>query len=206
MSSDYVFDGTREVHDESEPLSPLGVYGQSKAAGDLVVSSCPSHYIVRSSWIIGDGRNFVRTMAALSDRCADPADALSRVTVVDDQVGRLTFADQMAEGILWLLGYRDGSPLAWEPAPCGTYDLTGEGRAASWFEVAREVFDLRHGNGSCVAPVTTAEYYAAANGPISPRPANSALDLSRLEATGFVPRDWGQELAEYVKNLPPKEA
>jgi dTDP-4-dehydrorhamnose 3,5-epimerase len=60
VSSDYVFDGTREVHDEGEPSQPLSVYGQSKAAGDLAVAGCPRHYVLRSSWVIGDGRNFVR--------------------------------------------------------------------------------------------------------------------------------------------------
>ncbi|WP_288924050.1 sugar nucleotide-binding protein, partial [uncultured Bifidobacterium sp.] len=115
VSSDYVFDGTREVHDESEPLSPLGVYGQSKAAGDLVVANCLRHYILRSSWVIGEGRNFVRTMKTLSDRVADPADGLDHVTVVDDQVGRLTFTTDMAKAIFHLLGYRDGTP--WPGAP-----------------------------------------------------------------------------------------
>ena len=80
-----MFDGAREEHGEDEPFSPLGVYGQTKAAGDIAVANCPRHYIVRSSWVIGDGKNFVRTMAALSDRCADPDDALNRVTVVNDQ-------------------------------------------------------------------------------------------------------------------------
>ncbi|MBO1722808.1 sugar nucleotide-binding protein, partial [Extibacter sp. GGCC_0201] len=75
----------------SEPLSPLSVYGQSKAAGDLAVAGCPRHYVVRSSWVIGDGRNFVKTMRSLSDRVADASDALEKVTVVDDQLGRLTF-------------------------------------------------------------------------------------------------------------------
>jgi dTDP-4-dehydrorhamnose 3,5-epimerase len=201
VSSDYVFDGTREVHDEAESFSPLGVYGQTKAAGDLAVAGCPSHYIVRSSWVIGDGRNFVRTMATLSDRCADPAGALSRVTVVDDQIGRLTFTDDMAEGILWLLGYREGEVAPSEPTPCGTYDLTGSGRVASWHEIARKVFELCNGNGDVVAPVSTAEYYAGAKGPISPRPAHSALDLSKIQAAGFSPRDWEEELAEYVKSL-----
>lgn len=70
VSSDYVFDGTREPHDEAEPLSPLSVYGQSKAAGDLAVGGCPRHYLVRSSWVVGEGRNFARTMAALSDLCS----------------------------------------------------------------------------------------------------------------------------------------
>ena len=201
VSSDYVFDGTRELHDEDEPLSPLSVYGQSKAAGDLAVSCCPRHYVVRSSWVVGDGRNFVRTMCALSDRCADPADGLAEVTVVDDQLGRLTFADQMAAGILHLLGYREGSALPAAPAPCGTYDLTGSGRVASWAEVARAVFDLRHGNGGAVRPVSTADYYAASAGPVAPRPTHSALDLSRIESAGFSPRDWEDELAEYVSAL-----
>ena len=81
VSSDYVFDGTAEVHDEEEPFSPLSVYGQTKAAGEIAVANCPKHYIVRSSWVIGDGKNFVRTMTALSDRCADLDDALTQVTV-----------------------------------------------------------------------------------------------------------------------------
>ena len=201
VSSDYVFDGTRETHDEGEPLSPLSVYGQSKAAGDLAVSTCPRHYVLRSSWVVGDGRNFVRTMCALSDRVADPGDPLDHVDVVDDQVGRLTFADQMARGILHLLGYRPGSPLPLEPAPFGAYDLTGSGRVASWAEVAREVFALRNGNGDAVRPVSTADYYAGAAGPVAPRPGRSALDLSKIRATGFSPRDWEEELAEYVSAL-----
>ena len=201
VSSDYVFDGAREAHDEGEPLSPLSVYGQSKAAGDLAVSTCPRHYVLRSSWVVGDGRNFVRTMCALSDRVADPGDPLDHVDVVDDQVGRLTFADQMAGGILHLLGYRPGSPLPLEPAPFGAYDLTGSGRAASWAEVAREVFALRNGNGGAVRPVSTADYYAGAAGPVAPRPARSSLDLSKIEAAGFSPRDWEEELAEYVSAL-----
>ncbi len=192
VSSDYVFDGTREVHDESEPLSPLNVYGQSKAAGDLAVAGCPRHYVLRSSWVIGDGRNFVRTMAALSDRCADPEDNLSEVTVVDDQTGRLTFTKDMAESIFHLLDSH---------APYGTYDCTGSGAVRSWADVAREVFDLRNGNGAAVRPVSTAEYYASAGGPVAPRPAHSALDLARLEATGFPMPDWEEELAGYVRDL-----
>ena len=199
VSSDYVFDGTREEHSEDEPLSPLGVYGQSKAAGDVAVANCPRHYIVRSSWVVGEGRNFVRTMAALSDHCADPDDGLGQVTVVDDQFGRLTFTRDMAEGIFWLLGYRDGDVEPTEPAPCGTYNLTGSGRAASWADVAAKVFGLRNGNADAVVPVSTAEYYAGAEGPVSPRPGHSALDLSKIRAAGFEPRDWGRELEGYVK-------
>ena len=190
VSSDYVFDGARELHDEGEPLSPLSVYGQSKAAGDLAVAGCPAHYVLRSSWVIGDGRNFVRTMWGLSDRVA--AGELDRVTVVDDQEGRLTFADQMAAAIMHLLDGR---------APYGTYDCTGSGAVRTWADVARATFDAANGNGDAVVPVSTAEYYAGARGPVAPRPAHSALDLSKLEATGFTPRDWEDELAEYLGRL-----
>ena len=154
VSSDYVFDGTAEVHDEGEPFSPLSVYGQSKAAGDLAVAGCPRHYIVRSSWVIGEGRNFVRTMKGLSDRVADPQDSLERVTVVDDQYGRLTFTSDMAEGILWLLGYREGDVEPSSPAPHGSYNLTGSGPVESWAQIAARVFDLANGNGERVIPVS----------------------------------------------------
>ena len=201
ISSDYVFDGTRELHAEDEDLSPLSVYGQSKAAGDLAVALCPAHYVLRSSWVIGRGHNFVRTMRALSDRVADPADALGRVTVVDDQLGRLTFTDQMAGAIFHLLGYRGGDLEPSEPAPFGTYDCTGSGAVRSWADIARRVFDAANGNGDAVAPVSTADYYASAKGPVAPRPVHSALDLSKLEAAGFCPRDWEEELGEYLAEL-----
>ncbi len=192
ISSDYVFDGTRELHDEEEPLAPLSVYGQSKAAGDLAVAGCPRHYILRSSWVIGEGKNFVKTMAGLSDRVADPNQALAEVTVVDDQIGRLTFTDEMVKAIFCLLDSQ---------APYGTYDLTGSGRSASWAQIAREVFDLTNGNGDAVRPVTTAEYYASAQGPIAPRPTYSTLDLAKIESVGYEPRDWEEELAEYVARM-----
>lgn len=201
VSSDYVFDGAVGNHPEDEPLSPLSVYGQSKAAGDLAVAGCPRHYVVRSSWVIGDGKNFVKTMRALSDRVAEPSDALDRVTVVDDQLGRLTFTDQMAEGILHLLGYRDGDVEPSAPAPHGTYNLTGSGAVESWAGIAERVFDLANGNGEAVEPVSTADYYAAAEGPIAPRPEHSDLDLSKIRAAGFEPRDWEDELEEYVSTL-----
>ena len=201
VSSDYVFDGAREEHGEDEPFSPLGVYGQTKAAGDIAVANCPKHYIVRSSWVIGDGKNFVRTMAALSDRCADPDDALNRVTVVNDQFGRLTFTRDMAEGIFWLLGYRDGDKEPSSPREPGAYNLTGSGRVASWADIAAKVFELRNGNAGAVIPVSTAEYYASAKGPISPRPVCSALGLGKLQSVGFEPHDWNERLSQYLEQI-----
>ena len=201
VSSDYVFDGTAEVHDEGEPLSPLSVYGQTKAAGDIAVAGCPRHYIMRSSWVIGEGHNFVKTMKALSDRVADPEDGLEQVTVVDDQLGRLTFTRDMAAAIFHVLGYREGDLEPSAPAAYGTYDCTGSGRVVSWAEIARKVFDLANGNGDAVQPVSTVEYYASAQGPIAKRPDHSALDLSRLEATGFHMPDWELSLRGYAHGL-----
>lgn len=192
VSSDYVFDGTAEVHDEDEPLSPLSVYGQTKAAGDIAVAGCPRHYIMRSSWVIGEGRNFVKTMKGLSDRVADPEDKLTQVTVVDDQLGRLTFTRDMAEAIFHVLGTH---------APYGTYNCTGSGTVKSWADIARAVFEAANGNGDRVVPVSTADYYASADGPVAPRPVHSALDLSKLEAAGFHMPDWEEELGEYLKTL-----
>ena len=172
------------MHDEEEPLSPLSVYGQTKAAGDIAVAGCPRHYIMRSSWVIGEGHNFVKTMRALSDRVADPEDKLEQITVVDDQLGRLTFTRDMAQAIFHVLGSR---------APYGTYDCTGSGTVKSW--------EAANGNGDRVVPVSTADYYASAEGPVAPRPVHSALDLSKLEAAGFHMPDWEEELGEYIKTL-----
>ena len=189
ISSDYVFDGTREVHTEDEPLSPLSVYGQSKAAGDLAVSTCPRYYILRSSWVIGDGNNFVRTMMKLSDRCADSDDSLNEVTVVNDQIGRLTFTDDMARAIFHLLD---------TTAPYGIYNCTCSGKPASWADIACRVFDLHNGNASAVKLVSTAEYYASVKGLLSHRPTHSVLDLSKSLEAGLILFDWEDELKEYL--------
>ncbi|SPT53306.1 Probable dTDP-4-dehydrorhamnose 3,5-epimerase [Actinomyces bovis] len=181
VSSEYVFDGSAETHLEDEAPSPLGVYGQSKAGGDAAATACPTHYLVRTSWVVGEGRNFVRTMAELARRGTKPQ-------VVCDQVGRLTFTKDLAAGIIHLLSTQ---------APYGTYNLSGTGPAASWYEVARLVYQLTGHNPQDVSPVTTAEYYAGHEG-ISPRPAHSTLDLSKLTATGFTPESWTEGLERYL--------
>src|SRR5699024_8463895 len=92
VSTDYVFDGTVSEHTEDEPVAPLNVYGQTKAAGEIAVATVPRHYIVRTSWVIGDGHNFVRTMKRLAKEGVSPK-------VVNDQHGRLTLAQDLAYGI-----------------------------------------------------------------------------------------------------------
>lgn len=171
VSSDYVFDGTRETHPEDEPFSPLGVYGQTKAAGDAVVSVVPQHYIVRTSWVIGDGSNFVRTMASLSERGVEPS-------VVNDQVGRLSFTEDIAAGIAHLLA---------GGAPYGTYNLTNDGPPKSWAEVAAQVFSLQGADPAVVEGISTRDYFMS-RPQSAPRPLRSVLDLEKIKAVGFSPR------------------
>ncbi|RIX26597.1 sugar nucleotide-binding protein [Amnibacterium setariae] len=181
VSSDYVFDGTAEVHVEDEPFSPLGVYGQTKAAGDAIVSAVPRHYILRTSWVIGDGNNFVRTMASLAARAIDPS-------VVDDQLGRLTFAEDIASAIAHLLRV---------DATAGTYNLSSAGDEGSWADVARAVFALVGADPDRVRGVTTDAYFAD-RPDTAPRPKRSTLDLSKVAATGFRLDDWTSGLAAYL--------
>ncbi len=181
-STDYVFDGTLGVHDEDEPPSPLGVYGQAKAAGDLAVSGAPAHYLLRTSWLVGDGANFVRTMERLAAQGACPE-------VVDDQVGRLTFATELARATRHLLASR---------APYGTYNVTNAGGAMSWAEVAAEVFRHCGRDPAEVRPVSTAGYAARA-GRLAPRPASSVLRLDKLRASGYSPADARIELRRYLR-------
>lgn len=183
VSTEYVFDGhhTGPIPEEL-PLSPINVYGASKAAGELAAAGCPAHYLVRSSWLVGAGANFVRTMARLAAEGVDPA-------VVDDQVGRPTLTDDLAAAIARLIE---------SGAPYGTYHLTNTGEPASWAEVARTVFRLTGHDPARVRPVSTAEY--AANRPGSaPRPANSVLDLRRAAELGIALPDWCGSLGAYLE-------
>ncbi len=182
VSSDYVFDGTQSPHTETEPVAPLGVYAQSKAAGDIVVTTIPRHYLLRTSWLIGDGPNFVRTMMGLAAKDVSPS-------VVDDQIGRLTFTDTLVDAIEHLLKTQ---------AEPGIYNLSNDGEPASWAEITRAIFaELGHGDLK-VTGVTTAEYFK--NKPeAAPRPLQSTLDLSKIKAAGVTPSDWKQALAEYIK-------
>ncbi|MGA8047964.1 MAG: sugar nucleotide-binding protein, partial [Dermatophilaceae bacterium] len=154
VSSDYVFDGTREVHTEDEPFSPLGAYVASKAAGDALVATWGRHYIVRTSWLIGDGPNFVRTMVDLARRGISPS-------VVDDQFGRLTFADDLAAAI---------AHLVLTSADFGTYNVSNDGPAHSWFDIASRIFEQVGAEGS-VAPISTEEYGRGKS--LAPRPRHS---------------------------------
>lgn len=181
VSTDYVFDGSQSPHSEEETLSPLSVYGASKAAGDLIVSQLDKYYLLRTSWVIGEGKNFVRTMLELGQKGINPS-------VVSDQVGRLTFTSQLVAATDHLLN---------KSAEFGTYNVSNDGDAVSWADITKEIY-AQASLPNMVSEVTTAEYFKGKEG-IAPRPLQSTLDLHKLKATGFEPQDWRKALQEYLK-------
>ena len=183
ISSDYVFDGTKKRHTEDEPLSPLSVYGQSKAAGDLLVEQLDRFYLLRSTWVIGEGKNFVRTMLRLAEKNISP-------TVVNDQIGRLTFTSELVRIIDHLLSTK---------APFGTYNATNDGPLASWADITRKIFELSNHKDLIVSNTTTAEYFANKPG-VAPRPLKSDMSLDKLHSTGFQSRNWEEDLRQYILN------
>lgn len=184
ISSDYVFDGRMEKYDEEARPCPLSVYGQTKAAADALVGSLPRHYIIRTSWVVGQGANFVRAMAALAENGASPS-------VVDDQIGRLTFASELAAGIDHLLECK---------ASFGIYNISSAGPSMSWADIAREVFALKHQDSSRVVGVSTDAYMRGRSA--APRPRNSTLTLHKVRATGFSPRPMLDSLRDYLMDQP----
>lgn len=183
VSTDYVFDGTQANHLETEPVAPLSVYGQSKAAGELAASIVPKHYIIRTQWLIGGGKNFVRTMYELGKKQISP-------TVVNDQFGRLTFTNSLADFIVYLLEHGHAY---------GTYHFSNTGTVTSWADIATEVFRLMN-FGSKVVPITTEEFKQGKS-PFATRPTHCDFSLTKMLQTGFITRDWQTILQIYLKSL-----
>lgn len=182
ISSDYVFDGTKNNHTEQEEFTPISIYGKSKAEGDKQAESAAKHYILRTSWVIGDGHNFVRVMIGLADKNISP-------TVVHDQIGRLTFTSELVRAIDHLLQNN---------APFGTYNISNDGEPASWADITREIFKDLGRDDLTVTNTTTEEYFAGKEN-IAPRPLQSTLNLDKIKGIGFEPRDWKENLKEYIE-------
>lgn len=184
ISSDYVFDGTATgPHTEEENFTPLSVYGASKAAGDLAVSTLPKYYIIRTAWVIGEGKNFVRTMLSLAEKKISP-------TVVSDQIGRLTFTSELVRAINHLIS---------SDSPYGTYNVTNSGPLNSWAEITRQIFALAKVEDLVVTDITTEKYFIGQEN-IAPRPLNSDMSLQKIHATGFKSTDWQEDLEKYINN------
>jgi dTDP-4-dehydrorhamnose reductase len=191
ISTDYVFDGRKaEPYRESDPVAPLSTYARTKEAGEREVRSRHRQAIIlRTSWLYGpDGENFVSMMLRLGRERAS-------LGIVADQTGSPTFVGDLADAIIEIarissLGRR---------GPYGTSHFAGAG-AVSRYDFARAIFEeaARHGyRAPEIRPIPTAEYPTPAT-----RPANSALDCSRLAADyGIVARPWRESLADCIAEI-----
>ncbi len=190
ISTDYVFDGSKiGAYREDDPVNPLGVYGQSKEAGDRAVrEALPEHIILRTAWVYSaHGHNFVKTMLRLA--AERPV-----LRVVADQVGSPTSAHDIAAAIATIVGRLGTANSVW-----GTFNFAGAG-AVSWHGFAQAIFELAapwRGPPPRVDAITTAEYPTPAR-----RPANSVLDCAKIAATfGITPRPWREQLADVIREI-----
>ncbi len=180
ISTDYVFSGNASrPYTEFDAPAPQGVYGASKLAGENFVKEFSSKYfIIRTAWLYGDGKNFVKTMLRL-------AEERDEIGVVYDQVGSPTSTFELAKAMDSLL-FTDNY---------GTFHGTCEG-TCSWADFAEEIFRLA-GKNVKVNRLTSDQYPAKAK-----RPAYSVLDNYMFRITnGFMFADWHDALKEYMDLL-----
>ena len=177
ISTDYVFPGTEDkALTEFDAVGPTSMYGKTKLAGENFVRDFAQNYfIIRTAWLYGDGKNFVKTMLRL-------AETHDQVGVVKDQFGTPTSAAELAKAIHYLLPSEN----------YGTFHGTCEG-SCSWADFAAEIFRLA-GKSTKVNYITTEEF-----GSPTKRPAYSILDNYMLRlTTDFKFADWHDAIAEYM--------
>lgn len=180
VSTDYVFAGDASTpYTEFDEPGPKGMYGKTKLAGEEFVKQFAKEYfIIRTAWLYGDGKNFVKTMLRL-------AETNDTVKVVNDQVGSPTSAKELAKAILTLL----------PTDSYGIYHGTCEG-VCDWAEFAREIFRLA-GKNTKVIGISTEEYNAPGK-----RPAYSVLDNSMFRLCGgYQFAEWHDAIREYIQEM-----
>lgn len=185
ISTDYVFSGdATSPYLEFDATAPKSVYGKTKLAGENFVKEfAKEHFIIRTAWLYGDGKNFVKTMLRL-------AETHDKVRVVRDQVGSPTSALELAKAIAHLL-------------PTDNYGLfhgTCEG-SCSWADFTKEIYRLA-GKNTQVEAITSEEYSAGETGIVAPRPTYSILENYMLKlTTNYMFAQWEDAIAEYIKAI-----
>ena len=168
FSTDYVFDGTKKEFIESDPVGPINVYGHSKLLGEQnIIENMDDYRIIRTSWLFGKhGRNFVDTMLRLSGE-------MDEVMVVNDQFGKPTYAADLAQKTVEIIGM--------EP---GIYHITNEG-VCSWYEFASAIIPN-------AVQCSSEEFVRKAK-----RPTYSILINTKTE---FL-RHWKEALTDYLMEM-----
>lgn len=187
VSTDYVFSG--EVREESlaeyDEVGPKSVYGTTKLLGEQYVREFSSkYYIVRTAWLYGYiGNNFVYTMRMLGEN-------KDSITVVNDQVGNPTNANDLAYHILKIINTEE----------YGIYHCTGEGEC-SWYDFAKKIMEIS--NKKCIVkPCTSEEYEKNLTKKIAKRPMFSSLDNMMLRCTvGNEMRNWEDGIESFINNI-----
>ena len=189
ISTDYVFDGDKEVaYCESDKVSPLGVYGETKLAGEEEVrNNCEKYYILRTSWVFSaHGNNFVKTMLRLGAEREE-------LGIVADQRGKPTSATEIAKTIYVMLS---SDKQAW-----GTYHLA-QPEATSWFGFAEAIFAEARKQDvelkiSTLKAIQTSDYPTPAK-----RPKNSVLNCNKLENRFDLKiKPWPESLSEVIRKI-----
>ena len=192
VSTDYVFDGTKsQPYFESDPVSPLGVYGKSKEEGESKLRSIlKQHIIVRTSWLYGKyGNNFVKTMLRLGNE-------KEIIKVVSDQYGCPTCAADLAEAVVDISKIiAQNFKIIW-----GTYHYCGLG-ITTWHKFAKTIFEIasqyQNYKVSSVDAITTAQYPTRTK-----RPAFSALDCGLIKKHfGINTKPWQESLKKTIKRM-----
>ena len=192
VSTDYVFDGTKsQPYFESDPVSPLGVYGKSKEEGESKLRSIlKQHIIVRTSWLYGTyGNNFVKTMLRLGNE-------KEIIKVVSDQYGCPTCAADLAEAVVDISKIiAQNFKIIW-----GTYHYCGLG-ITTWHKFAKTIFEIasqyQNYKVSSVDAITTAQYPTRTK-----RPAFSALDCGLIKKHfGINTKPWQESLKKTIKRM-----
>lgn len=183
ISTDYVFDGTRQtLLKEDDKVNPVNIYGESKLAGEeAALQAAPDSVIIRTSWVYSFyGKNFVKTMMRLMGE-------KESLNVVADQFGSPTYAADLAEAILQII-----DSYHWQP---GLFHFSNDG-IISWFDFAKEIASLLH--SSCVVqPTTTADFPTPAK-----RPLYSVMDKSKIQqAYGIALKPWNESLQRCLQKL-----
>ena len=202
FSTDYIFDGREPQgyrEDDTEHIGPLNVYGESKRAGELRITNKEwQYFIIRTSWLYGSGgKNFVDTMLARAK------EGQTEFKVVDDQFGKPTYTEDLAERVVWMVEHMNKLKAgvyhcANEVANCElriTNDKAANG--ISWYEFACEIFKQAHSVGILkfvpkLTPCATSEFPRPAA-----RPRYSALINTKLPLM----RDWKEAIGEYMGKI-----
>lgn len=189
VSTDYVFDGTKNIpYTEEDTTNPINIYGKTKRNGEVaILNNNPSAIIIRTSWVFSEyGNNFVKTMLKLASN-------KSELSIINDQLGCPTYAGDIANTILTIImNESDG----------GIYHYCGD-QSITWFKFASKIFLITEKLNPITTkkitlkPILTSGYPTKAK-----RPLYSVLNMNKIEKiAGIKASDWNNALVHVISHI-----